>query len=370
MGRIGWPTAPTARCRKQCKLSKLIQFLTFRTLIKPSLKNSLIDRDGSPLADKRSPSLLVIPGELRIMIYKFLLLETEIIYPFDYRPCSCDCPKHKRSPPNVAILRVNRQINEEATTILYSGVTAQITTGYFFMKFMTSGDLCMYGYPTANSFFPSRHLIQSLRIKFVPENIPSDVRSAHILGCWSDDSFRALSREGRATAIHEYNRELCEIVWTNAGKVVSQMAGLESLFLDFEHSFCPLGCCRMAEHVVGALQGIRTKANFSLAVTGELHSEELKTIMDGLSYREDEVASEIQSIDLQEDEREEEDSSEDDSEEDFDDYSESSSIDDSENDEVESGHEEDSLSADDRDSDNEGAVSDLSDLSMRSDEWE
>lgn len=309
------------------------------------------------LAKNNSPSLLTIPGELRIMIYKCVLLESEVIYPFDYRPCSCDCPKHKPSPPNVALLRVNRQINEEATTILYSGVTAQITTGYFFMKFMTSGDVCMYGYPTARRFFPSRHLIRSLRIKFVPENIPPDVRSTHINECWSDASFRALSRESRATAIHEYNRELCEIVWTNAGKVVSQMAGLESLFLDFAHSFCPLGCCRMAVHVVGALQGIRTKANFSLAVTGELESEELKAIMDGLSYNGGEIASEMQSVGLQDDEREAEGSFEDDSEENSDDSSENSSKDDSETDEVD---------ADDRDSgdsDNEGAGSDLSDLS-------
>ena len=209
----------------------------------------------------------------------------------------------------------------------------------------------MYGYPTASRFFPSRHLIRSLRIKFVPENIPSDVRSAHILECWSDASFRALSRESRATAIHEYNRELCEIVWTNAGKVVSLMAGLESLLLDFEHSFCTLGCCRMAEHVVGALQGIRTKANFSLAVTGELESEELKAIMDGLSYSVGKIASEIQPIDLQDDEGEAEGSSEEDSEENSDDSFENSSKDDSESDEVD---------ADDRDSDTERAGSDLS----------
>lgn len=219
------------------------------------------------------------------MIYKFVLLEDEVIYPFDYWPCICDCTKHKRSPPNVALLRVNRQINEEATTILYSFVTVQITTGYFFMKFMTWGEPCLYGYPRPCHFFPSRHLIRSLRIKFVPENLYSDVCSAYILKCWSDDSFRALSRESRATAIHEYNRELSETVWTNAGMVVGQMAGLESLVLDVEYSFCPLGCCRMIEHVVEALQGIRTKENFSLAVTGGIQSEELKTIMDGLSYR-------------------------------------------------------------------------------------
>lgn len=304
------------------------------------------------MAKKTLPLLLTIPVELRIMIYKCVLLENDVIYPFDYGPCSCDCPEHKRSPPNVALLRVNRQINQEATVILYSGVTAQITTGYFFTKFMTSGDVCIYAYPTASRLFPSRHLIRSLCVNFVSENIPSHVRMAHMLGCWSNDSSRALSRESfGATAIHQNHRELCEIVWANAGKVISQMAGLESLFLDFGQGFCPLGCCRMAEHVVGALQGIVTKASFSLTVTGELESEELKKIMHGLSYREDEAASEIQSINFLD-----EDSS--------DGYSENTSDDDCKNDEVNSGHEEDNLGANSRDSDNEGAVSDLSNLSV------
>lgn len=55
-------------------------------------------------------------------------------------------PKHKGSPPNVELFRVSRQI----------------TTGY------TSVDVCMYVYPTATRFIPSRLLIPSLSIEFVP----------------------------------------------------------------------------------------------------------------------------------------------------------------------------------------------------------
>lgn len=45
-------------------------------------------------------------------------------------------------------------------------------------------------------------------------------------------------------------------------------------------------------------------------------------------------------------------------------YSENTSDDDCKNDEVNSGHEEDNLGANSRDSDNEGAVSDLNNLSV------
>lgn len=58
----------------------------------------------------------------------------------------------------------------------------------------------------------------------------------------------------------------------------------------------------MAEQDVGALQGIRTKANFLLAVTDKLESE-FKSIIDGLSYNEGEIASEMKPTDLQHDER-------------------------------------------------------------------
>lgn len=80
----------------------------------------------------------------------------------------------------------------------------------------------------------------------------------------------------------------------------------------------------MAEHDVGALQGIRTKANFLLAVTGKLESE-FKSIIDELSYNEGEIASKMKPIDLQDDERVAKGSFEDDSKEDSDDFSENSS---------------------------------------------
>lgn len=145
----------------------------------------------------------------------------------------------------------------------------------------------MYGAPTPNRFFKSRGYIRSLRIKFIPEFLPADVRSGHILDCWSDPPFRLLSKKQRASAIHRYNRELCQAVWTNTGKVITQMTGLETLYLDIEQSFCPHGCCRMVGHVLRSLQAIRKKAGFTLRVSGELCLEESSMLLKGLSYYND-----------------------------------------------------------------------------------
>lgn len=143
----------------------------------------------------------------------------------------------------------------------------------------------MYGSPAASELYPSRHLIRSLRIKFVPEHMPSEVRSGHVMGCWSDPNFQLLSKKQRAQAIHRHNRNVCEAVWTNAGKVITMMRQLKFLSIDLEQVFCPLGCCRMVGHVLQSLRGLRKKEGFTVAVTGELKDEEKRMVLRGLKYR-------------------------------------------------------------------------------------
>lgn len=238
----------------------------------------------SSTSEYSPPTLLTIPGELRNRIYELALLQDSKVYPFDYKPCSCDCPKYKRHAPAVALLRVNRQINREATPLLYSRVTFRLSTGYLFMKFMALGEVCMYGSPSASEVYPSRHLIRSLRIKFVPEHMPSEVRSGHVLDCWADPNFQLLSKKQRAQAIHRYNRDVCQAVWTNAGKVIILMRELKFLSMDLEQVFCPLGCCRMVGHVLRSLKGLRKKEGFTIEVSGELKEEEKQMILGGLKY--------------------------------------------------------------------------------------
>lgn len=239
---------------------------------------------NSSISEYSPPTLLTIPGELRNRIYELALLQDSKVYPFDYKPCGCDCPKHKRHAPAVALLRVNRQINQEATPLLYSSVIFSLSTGYLFMKFMARGEVCMYGYPTGSEVYPSRHLIRSLRIKFVPEHMPSDVRSTHVLDCWADPSFQLLSKKQRAQAIHHHNRDVCETIWTNAGKVISLMRELKFLSMDLEQALCPLGCCRMVGHVVQSLKGLKKKQGFTISVSGELKYAEKRMVLGGLKY--------------------------------------------------------------------------------------
>lgn len=143
----------------------------------------------------------------------------------------------------------------------------------------------MYGFPAASDLYPSRNLIRSLRVKFVPEHMPSEVRSGHIMGCWSDPHFQLMSKKQRAQIIHRYNRSVCQTVWTNAGKVITMIRDLKFLSIDVEEVFCPQGCCRMVGHVMRSLRGLRKKEGFTVAVTGELKDEEKRMVLKGLKYR-------------------------------------------------------------------------------------
>ncbi|MCJ1428861.1 hypothetical protein MMC29_006772 [Sticta canariensis] len=277
----------------------------------------------SSTSEYSPPSLLSIPGELRNRIYELSLLQDTRVYPFDYKPCGCDCPKHKRHAPAVALLRVNRQINHEATPLLYGRVTVHLSTGYIFVKFMARGEVCMYGSPTESEIYPSRHLIRSLRIEFVPEHMPSEVRSGHLQDCWADPNFRLLSKRKRTQEIHRYNRDVCQAVWTNAGKVINLMRALKSLTIDFDQVFCPLGCCRMVGHVLKSLGRLRKKKSFTMKISGELQEGEKQMVLgwlksSGQAVDDGSVIEPFEEREEEEDE-DEEDEEDDDGEDDEDD---------------------------------------------------
>lgn len=205
----------------------------------------------------------------------------------------------------------------------------------------------MYGSPSASEVYPSRHLIRSLRIKFVPEHMPSEVRSGHVLDCWADPNFQLLSKKQRAQAIHRYNRDVCQAVWTNAGKVIILMRELKFLSMDLEQVFCPLGCCRMVGHVLESLKGLRKKEGFTIEVSGELKEEEKQMILGGLKYSRH--ALDYCSFTLEEGEDDEDDDDDDDDDEEDEDEDEDEDDEPLDDEEDEPLDEEDDESLDDED---------------------
>lgn len=145
----------------------------------------------------------------------------------------------------------------------------------------------MYGAPGSKQIFPSRHLIRSLHLKVMPEHMPTEVHSGRMLECWADPHFQHITKKQRAQIIHQYYREVCQAVWTNAGKVITQMEKLNVLSLNVEQAFCPNGCCRMVGHVLRSFRGFRKKENFNIKISGELKPEEKIMLLKGLGSKDD-----------------------------------------------------------------------------------
>ncbi len=232
--------------------------------------------------------------------------------------------------PSVGLLAVNRQINKEATPLLYGGVTFHIETGYAFMRFSSPSDhICMFTHPTEEKLYPSRHLIRSLNFQFLPEILERGPQVSRMRDFWQDENFRTISTRQRAQAIHEYVKTLSETVWEQAGEVIVQMRGLQNLQLDIEKAMCPQGCCRMIGHVIKALKGLKKKEDLVLTVVGDLIDGEDDRIIGGLQY-DDLLGSSLDDEDDSEDDSEDEDSSDEDEDEDEDDSEDEDSSDEDE----------------------------------------
>ena len=64
------------------------------------------------------PTLLTLPREIRDLIHELLLLESTMLFPYDYKPCACECPKNDVKAPSTNLLRVNKQLHTEGNEIL------------------------------------------------------------------------------------------------------------------------------------------------------------------------------------------------------------------------------------------------------------
>ena len=149
---------------------------------------------------------------------------------------------------------------------------------------MAPGAICIYGVPDSIQVFPSRHLIRSLNLQVLPEFLSSEQHSTHMLEYWADPHFQHVSKGQRAQILHQFYREVCQVVWMNADKVIAQMEGFNVLSLDVEQAFCPNGCCRMVGHVLRSIRNLRKKENFKINVSGELNNEEKIVVLKWLGY--------------------------------------------------------------------------------------
>lgn len=212
--------------------------------------------------------ILNFPWEIRNSIYRFVLLPESDVYLYKY---ASSRGRKTRSRPGLAILSTNRQINQEATAVLYSKATFHLQTGFDFITFMSDAinrDMTI-ALPTAHSH-PSRHLIRHLHLAFVPERLTEENLRARAKTNWEDPVFQEMSRVQRHTEIHDSEVEETWQAWRTAAKAAEVLAGLglKTLMLDVEQAFCPHGCCRLLEELAQLFEWLAKAEGVEFEVKG------------------------------------------------------------------------------------------------------
>ncbi|KAL8825256.1 MAG: hypothetical protein Q9191_004525 [Dirinaria sp. TL-2023a] len=220
------------------------------------------------------PTLLTLPREIRDSILELLLLEKNMLFPYDYKPCACDCPKNDRKAPHTSVLRVNKQLHTEGNEILYGRGIFVLSTCNNFIPFFNAGEpLCMHAYPTEDEMYRSRHLIQNISLIGEPEIMGEARQHAYIQSQWNLPAWQTMTPRQRRQIFHENGRVMNSIVWENDLCVLESLESLSRLILDIGSIFCPQGCCRMVNAFAKAAKVLGQK-EISVAVRGQYEKGE------------------------------------------------------------------------------------------------
>lgn len=147
-------------------------------------------------------------------------------------------------------------------------------------------------YLKAHQIFPSRHLIGTLRLAFLPEVLSESRHNSMVHRRWQNPAFHAAGPIQRTQDFHlvsslarnlctnqnhvraflqedclslkalinvQYGRVCTRIVWNACFHGMKALRSLVYLILDIEDAYCPIGCCRMLDEVTVALLWLKCK---------------------------------------------------------------------------------------------------------------
>ena len=198
-----------------------------------------VDSDGST-QDTFASSLLRLPGEIRNMIYEFLLIPGQV---FPHDDLNANPPGPRLEKPYLSILRTNKKINEEGNSVYYSSNEFHIARGdpWISLNFLSpTGQKC----------------ITRLSVSFTTSDLTNLDRAQHEAELleYLDNFMPAASRRIKQDHVHDgLLARLEHEIWALKGSDIANMTVLQHLTLDIMDAYCPHKCCRMAVAVALSL---------------------------------------------------------------------------------------------------------------------
>ncbi len=177
------------------------------------------------------PTFLGLPREVRDMIYEYCLVVNYELnpHPTDYEQYEMQRPLPRK--PDVALLKTNKQIHDEAAIVLYGKNIWRVShQSNIAVKHQIWRNVSLFRHVVVSFDFRDLHSSQLLEIS----------RAVHKSG-------RTIETEAEeafvSAMIHADRRYDLESPWMAKARWVGEMH-LKTIVLDFSNAYCPSGCCR------------------------------------------------------------------------------------------------------------------------------
>lgn len=171
---------------------------------------------------------LEFPRETRDMIYEQVLVRASEIVPY---PGTWEVEAASESPPSPALLRVSKQLANEARPILYGKNQWRLPVHS--------------QHPTIFSLYPL--LFRDITTFFDGRDLTEDHKAHLALACHSmpDSNFTVNNIEAaKARMIHSMYLADISDAWASKQTLLLRMRQLRSLLINVAGLLCPSGCCR------------------------------------------------------------------------------------------------------------------------------
>ncbi len=186
------------------------------------------------------PGLMNMPTEIRYQILQLCLLVEGTINPYPALHEDKDQFARCNRKPDVALIKVNKILNLEATEIIYSKNTWQLSSPR----------------PLEHPPF-EKDLIWNLRRgRILHLNILMDVNddlTDTVLRAAREADEGSLDGDQRATFVHDRCLRFAKMTWCWKLVMMAYIAPL-TLEIDMKNMYCPTGCCRnMFTRILGIM---------------------------------------------------------------------------------------------------------------------
>jgi hypothetical protein len=197
---------------------------------------------------------LDLPIEIRLCIYEYFVVVGKVFY----TPTELEKEEGSRfldmddyAVPSLTILRVNKQIHDEAERVYLSMNLFVLPLGFHLKQpFMPEDRVNAHDRPLFSA--RARQLVQNVSVAYTSLQPPGERPFACVSSDWHGETIfeeEFEDMEDRLDRVHDLAKSKMELYWNKIRSTMFRTLRTSCRYLemDFTNAYCPFGCCRMVE---------------------------------------------------------------------------------------------------------------------------